>query len=431
MPPLPARAPLAALWMRASSVVAMLPWDAANVPGPTWPGRTAQESNQAWPSGAQPMSLVAWPKKDGLAAPCWKVKTLEDTATGWQGGSCHGMTEISASSEEECAKLCNGNTNCAVWEFTTSSKCLQGTSLQCDDAGTSSSMLVGSQRLQHGDIRVLKDMTGWEVLGLRPLGMGTSNDREQQIKNCKLYCYSMLTCEYWLFGEEGCSIDDTTPRPDGSISAAEFPLTLTGATRDSTFAHSVVAGEYIQHICPPKSGSEELGGAPASSSSSSGVPLVWIAAGGAVALVALAAGVWMCSSQGAKAGNNRSVCIGEEEESEDDAAALEMKGGNPLAKHDRPMPVSSSPHRFTSGGSWNYMPVEHASPLPSEQALLSSGSLTGVPMPPVPQMPGQAPSAGHSFNSVGTLRSVTQSFGSVTMPLIAQRPGHAVPQRNH
>eukprot|EP00929_Paragymnodinium_shiwhaense_P008251 TRINITY_DN112197_c0_g1_i1.p1 TRINITY_DN112197_c0_g1~~TRINITY_DN112197_c0_g1_i1.p1 ORF type:complete len:490 (-),score=102.18 TRINITY_DN112197_c0_g1_i1:55-1464(-) len=232
----------------------MLAWDPRNVPGPAWPGATPVASNQAWPTGLQPGSLKAWPSEEGQPSRCWKVEVLKDSAQGWPA-QCDGLQEMPGLDIDQCEESCRQDPMCGVWQFRRSGQCFQGEGLQCDTPAAAGVPVpvVKAQRLQHGDIRVLKDMAGWEVLNLRSVGfLSSSDDPNDGAIHCRALCYSKLFCEYWQFGITGCYIEDPKSTMLGleTKGQAQYPLTTEdGATQTSDFAQSAV-GEYIQHICP-------------------------------------------------------------------------------------------------------------------------------------------------------------------------------------
>lgn len=233
---------------------AVLPWDPENVPGDGWPGRDAEESNAAWPTGQQPASLVAWEMDDDRPEPCWKVTVLHDTALGWPG-QCDGLDRVTFASEEECEASCRRDPTCGVWQFTNFSECFHGQGFYCDDGGGRAPVAVRrAQRLLHGDIRVMKDMTGWDVFKLRNLGVWRTGNVTDGVLHCRNYCYSQIYCQYWQYGEGGCYVED--PRSEFIVMKeyeVQYPLTTNGgATQDSNFARTGVAAEYIQHICPAR-----------------------------------------------------------------------------------------------------------------------------------------------------------------------------------
>ncbi|CAE8632248.1 unnamed protein product, partial [Polarella glacialis] len=111
--------------------------------------------------------------------------------------------------------------------------------------------LSGGQRLQHGSVRVLKELRGIEILNLRQLGFLHGPGSAEDVAECRNICYSDVLCQYWQYGDSGCRVEDPT------FQFVEYPLTLpgtvpAGAIQSSKYAQSLVAGEFIQHYCPPR-----------------------------------------------------------------------------------------------------------------------------------------------------------------------------------
>eukprot|EP00747_Dinoflagellata_sp_TGD_P031501 gnl/TRDRNA2_/TRDRNA2_135321_c0_seq1.p1 gnl/TRDRNA2_/TRDRNA2_135321_c0~~gnl/TRDRNA2_/TRDRNA2_135321_c0_seq1.p1 ORF type:complete len:772 (-),score=98.56 gnl/TRDRNA2_/TRDRNA2_135321_c0_seq1:90-2405(-) len=249
---------LSALSAEASST-APSPSGGPGPPGAGWPGNTAELSNAAWKSGSQPKSLEEWPKlaDNATIAPCWKMKVVEDSLAGWSAACIDLKKYQQADGMEQCASSCYQDPFCASWKYTSGSDscCWHGLGSQCDSAtagstdalvGAQTDALLGAQRIQHGEVRVLKDMEGWEVKNLRFEEVGHDADKATLVKRCKMQCYLDVTCQYWLYSEgRGCYVEEH------ALGAVPYPLIKgTDALRDSKFARSVIAGEYIQHFCP-------------------------------------------------------------------------------------------------------------------------------------------------------------------------------------
>lgn len=218
---------------------------AAGLPKGPWPGPTPEASNGMWPSGRQHASLEAWPRDSaGRLAPCWRTQVVEDTQVGWPG-QCAGLPHTQAQSERECGTTCLNDAGCSVWQYTASG-CAAGKAPEfCNSAvDTNTVQVIGAQRVVHGDVRVLKDLRGWQLQNLKFAGALLQGG----VEHCRRLCHSELTCEYWLYGKDGCWFDDP------ATAAVEYPLTTGphGATTDTNFARTVIAGEYLQHFCPPQ-----------------------------------------------------------------------------------------------------------------------------------------------------------------------------------
>eukprot|EP00439_Symbiodinium_sp_Y106_P057114 s2366_g8.t1 len=216
-------------------------------PGNGFPGQSAEASNSAWPGGKQPYGLECWPKSwDGAPLPCTQVDVLDDTKNGWPG-KCVGLVEMKEINGSKCGENCRQHPECQSWQKTVYNSCWQGLGKDCFVRGNF--MPKEAQRLQHGSVRVLKDLTGYQIVGL---WKGFDNDEgffqnvQDAISFCKHMCYSDFRCQYWTYAPNyGCWIEDASQEY-----GPPFPLTLDAARRDTMFAQDCVAGEYIQHFCP-------------------------------------------------------------------------------------------------------------------------------------------------------------------------------------
>jgi hypothetical protein len=99
-------------------------------------------------------------------------------------------------------------------------------------------------------VRVLMDLKGWQIYGLSRVWTinadGYFTEAQPSAEHCKMACYSDINCDYWSYSIwYGCWLEDI------SKDTVAYPLTLNDMTRDSNFAKSAIAGEYIQHICDP------------------------------------------------------------------------------------------------------------------------------------------------------------------------------------
>jgi len=256
------------------SQVIALPTTAApaNNPGVGWPGATASASNAAWSSGRQPANLELWPRlANDQLMPCWETVVLADVKTGWPG-KCLGLVMNDVATMTACAETCAQNPVCSVWQFT-DNKCWHSEesaspSRNCEDREGDSLVVDGAQRLQHGSIRVIMDISSVQIKNLYNLGVFHGDDSEDGSARCRRWCYSYVYCQYWQYGENGCWVE----APPGS--AAEYPLTTaTGASRDTVFARTLRVGEYIQHFCPSAEEAKAVGASqPVASAYDCGAP---------------------------------------------------------------------------------------------------------------------------------------------------------------
>lgn len=114
-----------------------------------------------------------------------------------------------------------------------------------------------AKRFQRGQVRVLKDLKGWQIVGLYKVfdnSDGMFPGLEDAINFCKHVCYSDIRCEYWSYAPNfGCWVEDAAQEYRPS-----YPLTLTSALSDTEFGRNSVAGEYIQHFCDPQMVSRQI-----------------------------------------------------------------------------------------------------------------------------------------------------------------------------
>lgn len=211
-----------------------------------FPGINGVVSNQAWPGSKQPYSLECWPKAwTGAHLACKKVTVLDDTTSDWPG-KCSGLVERKSIAGADCSKDCSRNPLCQSWQLTPFDSCWQGLGRDC--FVRENFQPRSAQRLQHGSVRVLMDLTGWQIVGLYKVfdnAEGYFPNVKDAITFCKHVCYSDIRCQYWSYAPNfGCWVEDASlPYKPG------YPLTLDDAYRNTDFALDSVAGEYIQHYC--------------------------------------------------------------------------------------------------------------------------------------------------------------------------------------
>ncbi|CAK9095463.1 unnamed protein product [Durusdinium trenchii] len=233
-------------------------------PGNGFPGTSPQSSQLAWPGGKQPYSLECWPKRwDGAPLACTEVGVLDSTKNGWPG-KCRGLVEMHGINGTACGQNCRENPSCQSWQNTVYYSCWQGLGKDCFVRGNF--VPREAERLQHGSVRVLKDLTGYQIIGLWKgfdNSEGFFQKNEDAIAFCKHMCYSDIRCQYWTYAPNfGCWLEDASQEY-----GPPYPLTLEAARRDTDFAKDgdCVAGEYIQHFCPatglPSQGEDVADGA--------------------------------------------------------------------------------------------------------------------------------------------------------------------------
>jgi len=237
------------------------------IPGPGFPGQSAQLSHMAWPiSHRQPGRYDTWPQlgygtPNRTFLPCWKRILIKDHERGWPGLCTKLMNAKKYQSEEGCRSFCWNEPRCAVWQYVNHSnpgECWVGFGEHCSSQqGRATPITVqGAQRIMHGSVRVLKNLAGWKINHLYSLGMFKSGDEQVSINRCKAWCYSDISCQYWQWGPGGCWVDAPRwSRAEGNNAnnAVQYPLTTAGgASNTSSDALTMLWGEYIQHYCPPQ-----------------------------------------------------------------------------------------------------------------------------------------------------------------------------------
>jgi len=158
-----------------------------------------------------------------------------------------GSKPFQAKTVSECQEACLWNATCPTWEMV-GGTCQHGDGIHCTwGAGSGARVVDAAQRLQHGEVRVLKILDQLEINGLTNIGMFSDASPQQGIARCRNWCYANVYCEFWQYGLKGCWVDAA----DMMMSSVQYPLTLSGgANKNSEFAIKLMAGEYIQHYCP-------------------------------------------------------------------------------------------------------------------------------------------------------------------------------------
>jgi len=133
----------------------------------------------------------------------------------------------------------------------TAQACWHGLGNNCyQRESTSFPGVVRAQRIMHGEVRVLANLTRVQIWGLKKAFDSNYfiHQRPDAVEACRNHCYSNIKCQYWQYSSvTGCWTEE--PSPSGA-DAVEYPLTTHAATEDSHMADFIIAGEYIQHLCP-------------------------------------------------------------------------------------------------------------------------------------------------------------------------------------
>lgn len=133
----------------------------------------------------------------------------------------------------------------------TAQSCWHGLGNNCyQRASDAFSGVLRAQRIMHGEVRVLANLTSVQVWGLKRAFDSNYFIRQQPdaVDACRNHCYSNIECQYWQYSSvTGCWTEE--PGPHGE-DAVEYPLTTHAATNATHMAKFIIAGEYIQHLCP-------------------------------------------------------------------------------------------------------------------------------------------------------------------------------------
>eukprot|EP00930_Biecheleria_cincta_P047428 TRINITY_DN32881_c0_g1_i1.p1 TRINITY_DN32881_c0_g1~~TRINITY_DN32881_c0_g1_i1.p1 ORF type:complete len:720 (+),score=96.54 TRINITY_DN32881_c0_g1_i1:33-2192(+) len=221
----------------------------ASLPGLAFPGATAKDSASAFPTGVVPVNMQCWPHyPNGELASCSgePIVTLEDTATGW-AGRCLGLHMVAGASGDMCEESCRSNISCASWQIVEVAgmlECWQGTGYDC--YRDSKVKVVRAQRVMRGHYRVLDDLRGHEVSGLK-YAFGSSvfgPNLSRAVQACNHTCLAYVNCQAWTYSTgAGCFFDDP------GHASMEYPLTQATVSKDSDAAALVIAGQYVQRLC--------------------------------------------------------------------------------------------------------------------------------------------------------------------------------------
>lgn len=218
----------------------------------------------------------------GFPADCPNTTVIHDkNGEKWYNG-CKGLTkQPKIVTMTACEEACKKDMKCSVWQMLkpgAGEGCWTGyPSEGCRTRDTTEALLkafendlMGGQRLQHGQIKPLADLTGVKVAG--PLKKFEFKDKESdnlKKERCKMICYTDITCTVWQVTKTAtdpftCYVEHVPGHKAGAVGTAAEP--------------TYIAGQKIEHVCPPWVPPKE-----------SGLPWPWIIAGIVLGLLAIAA----------------------------------------------------------------------------------------------------------------------------------------------
>merc|ERR1719329_485221 len=238
----------------------------------SFPGLSAEAAHSAFPGGYQPMPLECWPKtSDGGYQPCALNSVLFDTGQGW-AGTCLGLTEVIPNQNQTCQSQCLANPLCPGWQMTTAGECWLGLGYHCELLERIDQVEIAqAQRVQYGGVRVLANITGFRVLGLKQVfDQDYYGSRYvPAARACKYACYSLIQCQYWqLIEDSGCWVEDAS-------AGFGVPYPLLSSSVQGLNESGVHAGEFVQHYCEAPLSSappDDVAPAPSTPSAPSAAP---------------------------------------------------------------------------------------------------------------------------------------------------------------
>lgn len=234
-----------------------VPSGCTEVPSEGFPGNTADETEAMFPSHRQPEKLECWPRTPDNKSfeACPKTTVLETTESGWPG-KCEGLELVETAENETCESKCLQTVRCSVYAVVNNEQraCYFGEGVNCYQPHSFPGNVV-SKRIMHGEVRVIAKFSHVQVFGLqRAFGPYYFINQWDAVEACRNDCYSNLECEYWQYSKTaGCYVENSIMKLGPSQSTmVQYPLTRQAWTASTNPAHNVIAGEYIQHLCPGK-----------------------------------------------------------------------------------------------------------------------------------------------------------------------------------
>lgn len=229
------------------------------MPGPGFPGDTIESSASAWPMHRVPQNLECWPKdwEKGIYRQCKTFKTLENYAKGWPG-KCQGMSIVLVPHLETCESYCKKKLTCSAFQVAQNEKpfgpktCWHAdltAGLDCYERRSDPDFEpLSAKRFMRGNARVLMDIRGVAVKGLINVFPETYwLNVHDAATACRYHCYSNLLCQYWQYYlESGCWVEDPLGLNGQQV---PYPPTTSSWLVGTKESRTVLAGEYIQHVC--------------------------------------------------------------------------------------------------------------------------------------------------------------------------------------
>lgn len=154
--------------------------------------------------------------------------------------------------EAGCMDQCHKDMLCSAWQWVKhennvtdcwSGNDMHGCKSRDGDIGTFDNALIGGERIQHGNVRVVSKNVGTETMGLKKYVEDTGNE-SAKITRCRLACHGDIACTTWQYAEDACWKEEEG-NPKGEV------------RNTSDFAKAMKYGETIEHYCAPPPEPEE------------------------------------------------------------------------------------------------------------------------------------------------------------------------------
>jgi len=253
-----------------------------------WPGANSSASHAAFDGGKQPTNLQCWPKNANFdLMPCGSQELEALGTRGWPG-ACNNLGDATDdATQAECQTSCQADPFCTIWMWATAAggpvdaagvdipQCRRGTGNGCWTVAAEggSADVIAAQRLQHGEVNIIKDELREHVIKnlqqqfAQNVGVGNVNlnTSDAQKTACRNICHSTVMCNYWqsffdpsLTGMDridlGCwmenpGVDAAGRRADEVATVVPYPLTTDGIRIDDPETNLITGGQFIQHHC--------------------------------------------------------------------------------------------------------------------------------------------------------------------------------------
>jgi hypothetical protein len=227
----------------------------------------------------------------GMAFPedCTNTSVVDDVANGWTQAGCEGMEkQPDISTALACKKACTTNVKCTTWHWqkpknAEKETCFIGKLVKgCADDSTDENIeLKEGQRIQHGAIKVVKDLTLAPATWYKGLlkfenFKQDATDTDKAVR-CQKQCYIDVTCTVYQYSSaKGCFVESLPDNKKGEVAEEGFAAYET-----------YMAGQLIEHFCPVY-----VAPAAAPTTPEEGFPWLYAVLGGVGGLAAVGGGMF-------------------------------------------------------------------------------------------------------------------------------------------